>query len=211
MTVKDKPTWVFDDRSKSYRDTASGQYISPKEAIKRRDEFIEAQKAITDRLTDQLSSRQIDLNRWIMDMREVTKDTYSTEYMWGKGGRNNMTQRDWGIIGRELRDQYGFLDNFANDMAQGKLTEAQARVRARMYIDGGTQMYERARSESMGLPRLSQYPADGQTQCLTKCKCHLEYNKAESGWEVYWVLGDAEHCHDCEDMAAEWNPLQVSA
>jgi len=80
-----------------------------------------------------------------------------------------------------------------------------------MYINSSIQSYERANARARGLPDLPQYPGDGNTRCLTNCQCHLSYEWADGAWLVYWNLGQAEHCPDCEAMASDWSPLEILA
>lgn len=201
--------WVYDARARRYRDPDTGRFISSNRILEARDGFRESQRGGVETATTALVERGASLTQWQTEMRELIKTAFIDEYLLGRGGRNAMTQRDWGIIGRMLRDQYAFLRNFASDLSEGELSPAQARMRARMYIEASTQAYERGRAEAHGLPRLPQYPADGNTQCRANCKCHLEYDEKEAHWEVYWVMSAAEHCPDCIDLEGEWAPLVV--
>jgi hypothetical protein len=51
----------------------------------------------------------------------------------GRGGKENTHLIHYGAIGRELKEQYRFMRQFANDMVDGKLTEKQAIARAGQY------------------------------------------------------------------------------
>lgn len=97
--------------------------------------------------------------------------------------------------------QLKYLDGFAADLKQGKLTMAQAQARANLY-PGAT----RGTFYATRYPGLSAVPGDGSTPCLGNCKCYLE----AQGSKVYWRLTAAEHCAGCVSMAAG-SPYQVSA
>ena len=99
-------------------------------------------------------------------MRLAIKNEHLAQYMVGRGGKAQMTPRDYGIIGAILKEQYRYLDGFAADLAAGKLTPAQAIARARLYILNAQQSFWRGRSQAPGLPRLPPYPAAGDTECL---------------------------------------------
>ena len=198
--------WTYDVPSARYRDTSTGRFASHATILDGRDRFADTKALEVDRLTRRVTQGNIALNAWEQGMRDNIKDAYIAEYMLGKGGVNNMTQRDWGIIGRGLRDQYQYLRGFTNDLASGRISERQALARAQMYPNGAIKMFERGRSEAMGMPPLPQYPGDGQTRCLTNCRCHLDIKTKKEQWDVTWVLGEAEHCDDCVAMSRKWAP-----
>lgn len=163
-----------------------------------------------DALSRRLINGDINVQQWVLEMRQQVKDTFINEYMLGRGGRNNMTQADWGRVGRMLRDQYQYAEGFARDIDAGKVSAGQIRTRARMYVDSGTQAFERAKAESQGIPPLPAYPGDGQTICRANCQCHWECSDEGDHWACTWVLGEAEHCPDCVDNAERWAPLEIA-
>ena len=201
--------WQWDDRAKRYRDTATGRFITQHKAVTLRDYYIEAKKADVDGVTRRLLNHSTNLQQWTLDMRAQVKDTYINEYMLARGGRNNMTQSDWGRVGGMLKKQYQHLDNFARDIDAGKVSGGQIRTRARMYVDSATQAFERAKTESLGLPVLPAYPGDGQTVCRANCQCHWDIQDRGDHWDATWVLGVAEHCPDCVDNSRQYAPLVV--
>jgi len=113
----------------------------------------------------------ISVNDWKLAMRAEIKDEYIRQYLSFAGGRYNMTQADWGSIGGMLKEQYKYLDGFANDIASGDMTEAQIAARAQMYINSAREGRERAREKSA---------------------LKADYD------EVYWeVNGALENCGGC--------------
>ncbi len=201
--------WNWDDVSRRYRDTSTGRYIGSRQMLTLRNGYIEAKKAEVDRLARKLANGDIDIQRWTLDMRSSIKDAFIDEYCLAFGGRNNMTQANWGQLGHMLRDQYGYLQRFAGDIQAGKMSEGQIKVRSEMYIDAATQAYERGHSEGLGLPRLPAYPGDGQTQCRANCQCAWDIQDSGNQWDCTWKLGVAEHCPDCVDNSQRWAPLVV--
>ena len=61
------------------------------------------------------------------------------------------------------------------------------------------------------------FVVEGLVAHNTNCKCHLEFVEStrRSGRgetavvEIFWRLGEAEHCPDCVRLASEWNPKVV--
>lgn len=213
-----KPTqWGYDPRIHNFRNLSNGRIVSRKKVQVWSDDFIDTTGKDSDALADLLISGTIDLGEWETRMRKLIKETYSAEFMLGRGGLEQMTFRDWGILGHELRDQYEFLNNFSNDIFNGTQSPAQIKNRARMYIDGAHKMFQRGRTEAFGMPRLPAYDGDGQQQCLNRGRCTwliqpVYENKMLAGWNATWVLDpNAQHCTDCPENARLWNPLFVPA
>lgn len=203
--------WTWDDASKRYRNASTGRFIGIRQMLPMRDTFIESQKNAIDDLAGRLVSGDIDTAQWVDEFKGVLRTTYKDEYALALGGRNNMTQSDYGHIGRNLRDQYDYLYKFADQVENGQLTEAQIRIRSRMYVDSATQAFERGHARSMGAPQLPAYPGDGSTQCRSNCKCHWQLVDKGDHWEATWRLGLAEHCPDCVERSKEWAPLILGA
>jgi hypothetical protein len=116
-------------------------------------------------------------------MRGEIKREYIRQYLLGIGGRDQMTQADWGSIGGMLKEQYGYLNGFADALATGQLTEGQITNRARMYVNSAREAFNRA-----------------------DWKSHV---KADFD-EVRWVLNpQAENCPDCIELdAMGWQSIE---
>lgn len=122
-----------------------------------------------------LASNALTVGDWQTMMRQSLKESYIQQYVSARGGLDMMTQADWGSIGGMLREQYRYLDRFAEDIANGRLTEAQIAARARMYFESAREAHERALERAMR-------EADMQ--------------------EVRWVLNPrAENCQRCEEFS----------
>ena len=214
--------WIYNKASQRYHVTAEGAdalgikpgtFVGQASRVELRDAWTDAQKAVTDKLARDYDNGRITLSEWVTGMRQENRVNYVEQYLLGKGGRNNMTQADWGRIGNAVRHQNEYLQNFANDLMtrEPPLTLAQIEARSRMYVDGSTAMYERANALAKGMPDLPAYPGDGQTQCQTNCKCHWQIVEKEATWEATWILEPAaEHCDDCIANAGQWAPLVVA-
>lgn len=151
-------------------------------------------------------------------MRQEIKKAYIRAYELGRGGRQAMTYSDWGSVGGMLKEQYSYLDRFLGDIAEGNLSEGQIRTRFGMYLRSSREGYERGSSRATRMPPgiLPAYPGDGQSECLTNCKCRWVIERVFAfgqfmGWNCTWTLGIAEHCRTCVNRAALWAPLFVPA
>jgi len=210
--------WTYNPKTHNYH--RNGKFVAFRTIKALALQVAEASGDVVEALCSQLTNDQLRLDHWQTLMRSAIKNEHIAQYMAGRGGKAQMTQRDWGILGATLKVQYRFLDGFAEDIANGRLTPGQIITRARMYIENAHQSFWRGRSEAFGMPQMPTYPAHGDTQCLTRCRCEWVFEEVREeggvllGWDATWVLDpDAAevHCPDCPDLAAAWSPLWVPA
>lgn len=224
--------WIYERATNRYRVTAdgaralglrAGTFVGEARRVALRDAWIDGQAAIMDRLALDYRTGSLPLSKWHDAMRREVKTSFIEQYLLGKGGRQNMTSRDWGILGSQLRNQYAYLDRFAGQLLNnGDISLEYIQARARMYLGSSTQAYERAATEARGMPKLPAYPGDGSQTCKANCKCHWEIEPAleadafgrerRVGFNCYWRLEPAaDHCETCLENAAKWSPLFVAA
>lgn len=208
--------WRWNQRARRYYVTPEGAaalgqkpgtFVSQSQLVTLRDSFINEQKQRTNALATQLAAGDITVQQWTLAMREEVKINHISQYLLAHGGRDSMTQADWGRLGQKIRVQYEYLQKFAEDIAKGNLTEGQIAARARMYVESSSQSFEQGHALAMGAPEMPQYPGDGGTRCLSNCKCFWDIRELETQWDCYWKLRPAEHCPDCVANSARWNPL----
>jgi hypothetical protein len=153
-------------------------------------------------LTHQMYAGEMSIAEWQAAVALELKNASLAQAMFASGGAEGMGAAEFGRVGQMLREQFGFLDKFAQGVADGTVTEGQAVTRIDMYGDATEQAYWDAwRAAHEGaeglehLPLLRESPRDGHQQCLTNCRCYLSDNDDGS---VDWnVTGDAESCEDC--------------
>lgn len=211
--------WTWVESSQRYRLTAEGAevtgqrpgtFVGQARMIQYRERWIEAQKPAVNNLASQLANGNITLPQWEIQMRNEVRTNIINQYMLGHGGRNSMTQADWGRVGNLVRDQYGYLHRFAGQIADGTITSENAiAARSRMYVEASGQAFERGRVLGQGMPDLPQYPGDGATVCLSNCKCYWNIVDRADQWECTWTLTPAENCEDCLALADRYAPLII--
>lgn len=186
-----------------YRDRATGRFVSELNVRADLDKYIDAKNANLDALANQLRNREISLADWQLQMRNEMRNMHNAAAMVAKGGRAQMTQADWGRVGRELRNQYAYLDKWAADIASGKAPlDGRLAYRARLYGQASRKTYEQERraiaaekgntqerrilhaAEScddcieyaaLGWQPIGSLPAIGDSQCRSNCKCTTEF------------------------------------
>lgn len=200
--------YTYDREKHQYTDNDSGKPVSWSSLSASLLRYEDAQKNRVSLISERLASGEYTLERWNNEMRRAIKDNYIAQYLLGRGGRNAMTQSDWGRVGGLLSNQYRYLDIFAQDISSGLLTSNQISSRSGLYIDSATQAYERARAASRLLV-LPAYPGDGTTICMANDKCSWSIVEFENRWEATWTLSPAEHCETCLQRSREWAPLVI--
>lgn len=143
--------YEWDKRSQRYRvksGTGKGQFIGKaavdsltRKAIKQtQDDMMTIGKLLID--------RKISLSTWEEATAKTIKQQTILQYAIGRGGVAQLSARDYGIIGAKLKNQYGFLRGFSEDLKAGRLSEAQFWARLKLYAAATGGAYESGRSES---------------------------------------------------------------
>jgi len=149
-------------------------------------------------LSNKLREGEITVAEWLTDFRADVKTAHSLAYVLAKGGRDSMTQSDWGTVGQITRFQYDRLNRFAEQIQNGGPVNM---GRVRQYGQAPRITYEntvtaqvlernpdqKARwvrtanescdgcieQEDRGVQRLDDFPDLGTLQCLTNCRCFI--------------------------------------
>lgn len=203
--------WEYSESARRYRSSETGRFLSATKTRELRDDFVARQRAWSEDLARMVSTGQLSVQAWEVEMRDRVKVVHSTQFLYGRGGRNAITAADRTTMGKLVRSQFTYLHSFARDIASGEMTEGQIRARGQRYFDSATTSYERGRSAAFGMPELPAYPGDGTTACLSGCKCAWSLEETDDGWTCTWQLdSDAESCADCLERAERYNPLVLS-
>lgn len=196
----------WDSQAARYRDNRTGRFVAETRILDVAEGFAEFTQLNMERATGRYLSGAITLIAWQGIMRQEIKDAHLVASMAGRGGRDSMTQGDWGRAGARLRQQYGYLDNMTWERFNGTLSDAQMLQRAQMYssasrtayYDGKTAAYKAAdfRQErrrlnpaehcqscvvfaGLGWQPIGTLPPPGQqSECLSNCKCTMEFRTA---------------------------------
>ena len=170
---KPPPLWEWIKKLFRYRNLATGRFIGPEQMLKLRDTFMDLQGEAIKKLGRDYAAGKLSLSDWVLKSREMIKQTYIDQYILGHGGRNSMSQADWGRLGQMLRKQYGFLEHFALDLESGRYVDADGNIlgdaigsRLALYVNSSAQAYERGHVLGQGVPDLPAYPGDGSSECL---------------------------------------------
>ena len=224
MPVGTKPTEeepIYEDSAGSwewyyeeyyYADTGSDEEIDEEAKDELSLTFIDLFLITLSDETASLILEEISIQRWVHNMRDsITKGT-TAEYLLGVGGKNVLDDLDLEKLSDMIKTQFGYFQKFAEEIRGGKLSGAQILQRIGMYGEAITNGYEQAKAKSHGIT-LPEYPADGNQQCVSNCRCHwdLRDDPKDSDYVLAtWTLNPtAEHCVSCVDNSRKWNPLRV--
>lgn len=203
-----KGDFVWVKNAKRYRELATGRFLSFKTIQDLRDAFVDTQYGFIDDLTAQLADGDRTLRSWESELWNRIKIAFDAEYLAGRGGRNAMEQADRTALARLRKIQREFLRGFADEIADGGLSEKQIAARAKLYINSSRQAFERGKARSHAL-RLPAYPADGSSECQANDRCYWRIEEKTDRWNCYWTLSIAEHCSTCKDRGVQWAPYVV--
>lgn len=154
-------------------------------------------------LTKSLAAGDTTVAEWreafAVELRRATSQMYAL----GRGGWAQMTAEDRALVTDRLKSEFGYLQQFAQDIQAGNLSEAQIEARMNMYGNAIRSSYyegERTAKEAAGYtmerrvlnpgescPDCIEYagmdwqpigtlPAIGDSQCLGNCNCNFEYS-----------------------------------
>lgn len=104
-----------------------------------------------DLLGQQLKDGLISIPEWQAGMREYIKSETNTAMILQRGGREFVTQADWGYSGSEIKRQYEYLDKFAQDVADDPAKWLTGRLdnRVRQYKQTGYSALEDFKKRDM--------------------------------------------------------------
>ena len=209
MSYRWEPTAGVSGR---YRDER-GRFVASSTVRRELDRYLDTADPAK-ALAEALRGRQVSLADWEVGMRRVVKNTHLNAIALERGGWANTTPADYGRAGQIIREQYGYLRGFANDIASGKQRlDGTLGVRAKLYTQAArTSLYKSKAANMTGkvthqrsirsardscwqcvelhgwVFRIddSSFPLPGRRVCNHNCRCHLEYLTlgAEEEYEV---------------------------
>ena len=127
------PNFYFDRATQRYRDQETGRFISQPRMRSLLGGHINQVRDDLTTIGELLINQRISLPTWEAETRRALKALHTSSYLLGIGGEANMSQRDYGILGQQIRSQYEFLRGFAEDLINNGMTEAAFRSRLEMY------------------------------------------------------------------------------
>lgn len=198
-----KGNYVWSERAGRYRNQSTGRFVSGVEVRAAIDRAIEASAKRVNQLSISLKENRINLSEWQVKMMQELKAAHIANAAAARGGFAQLTQSDLGRIGAIIKEQLGYLGNFARQIESGEQKlDGRFLLRSQMYIEKGRSTYhafERLEYLSRGFTQeknirhatdscagcigesargwvmIGELTPVGSRICLTRCKCSLQY------------------------------------
>lgn len=127
-----------------------------------------------ERLTEQMIRGDLELGEWELKVADTLKQSHIRMTILASGGRGRATKASYAIAGRQLKQEYQYLDRFAKQLANEEVSKEQAVFRSKLYAQSTIQTYQKV----------------------------FWYNKKQEGFVMAWrSLSDAKHCKECPNHA----------
>lgn len=160
--------------------TRRGAFVAEKTIVAGLRRFAANAGRSLSRLTARMYAGDVTLADWQQQAAELVKGVHLSQQAAAVGGFDRMTQADYGRAGSRLKFHYARLQDFADKIERGDITEAQAVARSAYYGRAGNITFQNTRLE----------------QARTRFR------------EGRRVLGVGEHCRGCLAEAAKgWIPV----
>ena len=205
--------WEWDYEEYSYLETEEEIEINEAQKDLLSLDFLDffLQQIMVD-ITIDLILQKKTIQKWVKENRNHIRNSTVSAYLLAIGGKNVVDITDISNLKKLVKAQWSYFQKFAEEIKNGELTGAKILQRVSMYGEAITHGYEQAKAKSHGI-KLPEYPADGNQQCFSNCRCHWELSddpRNNNYVLASWKLNpNAEHCRSCLNNSRKWNPLRV--
>lgn len=171
------PQYLWNEAAHNYTNRTTGRFVSRQVIRGQLDKVIDASSQVMRAISQQLRDGDISLAEWQTGMMQQIKTTHLAGGAMQKGGWQQMSQADFGRVGRIVRNEYGFLRDLAEEIASGK-----------QKLDGTL------------VRRAALYGQEGRPTYLA----FWDSTAAQRGFdEERSILNPAEHCAECVSEAGK--------
>jgi hypothetical protein len=143
------PGYTFETDIGRYRNGATGRFVARKDILGLLESQTNAVEARIGELTNAVMEGRISAVVWQEQMRTEVKRQVLQQAALGSGGFDQISQSTYGRAGADLRQLYGQISGTAQDIADGKISMAQAQARANEYAGHGRSHFYEAEREKV--------------------------------------------------------------
>lgn len=210
MTEQPASRWTWEHRAGRFRHVDSGRFL-PTSVVRAQVDAAVGDSAQTMRgLTQQLRDGRLTVAEWQQQMAQNVQVAHLSAATAAKGGWEQMAPADFGFVGARVRDQLGYLANFAQQVADGtQPLNGTAEQRAVLYGNAGRATHREMQrrmghqagdtfernvlgatdscpgcldATAQGVVPIGTLPEVGDRDCSSNCRCVIEtLTDAETG------------------------------
>lgn len=191
------PALKWDSKARRYR--SGGRFVSARAVAEERNRLIETVQGKLRAISQDYVDGKISLVEWQIGFKDTIKAAHTLAAAIPNGGKANMTPAMWGAVGARLRLEYTALQRFAIHLENGGKMHL---GRVDMYAHSirntwlnaeriNLPIFQMARwvrgarescsgciyQASRGVQLLASFPPLGSQNCLSRCRCHIQYVK----------------------------------
>jgi hypothetical protein len=172
------PDYTWSDASQRYRNTSTGKFIKREVVRRALDTALDRSRNEVQRLSRALVNGNMSIAEWQLSTAKEIKSMHLASASLAKGGWAQMGPREFGKVGNTLRNEYGYLAKFGEQVKSGEQKlDGSLISRANLYAQGSRGTYHAIEAQGM--------LAEGKEQCRN-------------------VLGGSDHnCQGCLDETAK--------
>lgn len=199
--------WRWDAKRREYI-ADDGRVIGPDALLAIRDGLADGFEEIATDIVMRHASGEITATQFEGEFRAFIDEATWAQYLLGRGGANAATTDDFETMARLIADQLGYAEQFAASLFAGELTPDAASARAELYAGATVSAFEQGMAAAYDGIDLPDYPAAGNTSCLSRCRCFWTIDEFPDRYEATWnTVGDGAVCPECAANGQRWAPF----
>ena len=171
------PGYAYDPKSARYRNLETGRYVARREVLNLLAASTRAYERELRAGVAAFHRGQIDQSTFLARSMDLLKRQYVQNAALGAGGWDRLGAAEYGRLGGRLRSEYGYLRNFAQEIANGEVTLEQAINRINLYI------------------------GHARAEFFVQERDKLPDAEAGAVWVERRILADVKHCEQCVEYA----------
>lgn len=141
--------YTWDPSTQQYRGP-DGRFVPRSEVRAALEKSLNKEMSKAKDLAQSLRMGRISLAVWRQEMRDMIKNVHLFSAALARGGWAQVTQADYGRVGNIVRGEYGFLERFAQGVANGTVEiNSWFQDRALMYAEAGWDTYFQVETAAM--------------------------------------------------------------
>lgn len=199
--------FIWESETGRYRGDG-GRFVPDARVRAALDEVIQSQGQAMRALTQRLIDGTLSLPDWQRQAMQTVKVGHLEGLALASGGWDQLAQSDFGWVGQRIRQQYRYLDSFAQQVADGsQALNGGALARAEMYAEAARATHREAQRREAGsrgmeeernqlgaadhcagcvsqstagwVPLGTLVPC-GERDCLSRCHCVMRYRRRQA-------------------------------